>query len=312
VGIALVTRSLLVLVAVASAAVGCDAVEENSLTLTGTLEPGFASALDGPPASMDGINSEHARWEDGLAPSAIRFGTHADPAMITLGPTDGGLPGYPAYDGKLSMNIKMPHGTPVLAPFDVRLIGFNNRSALVRGSSADGSEQAPFDDVELCFESLSREWPGIIMCVYHLATSPLLVGHPDDVRCGIAERWEDQTGAAAGRQFYATNDDVADTEVASACGARIDAGLGRGRVLGYSGTVGDNPHVAFKFKVPASGPNPLTESGDLNLHWVQPARFFYWRCHEDDVSFQPGVLAYPVACGGYEVATHQQAISFKY
>jgi hypothetical protein len=30
------------------------------------------------------------------------------------------------------------------------------------------------------------------------------------------------------------------------------------------------------------------------------------------VSFQPGVLAYPVACGGYEVATHQQAISFKY
>jgi hypothetical protein len=281
--------------------------------LQGTREPGFASALEGPPASMVGINSEHARFEqDSPNPGTVRFGTHADPSVVTLGPSDGGLPGYPAYSGKLSMNIKMPHGTPVLAPFDLKLIGFNNRSAQVRGSSADGSRQEPFDDLELCFESLSDEWPGTIMCVYHLSTTPLLGGHPDDSRCGIADRWEDQVGVASGRQFYLESEQEIDESLASACQARIGAGLGRGRVLGYSGTVGDNPHVAFNFKVPASAPNPLTESGDAALHWVQPARFFYWRCHKDDVRFQPGVIAYPVACGGYEVAEHQRDLSFKY
>jgi hypothetical protein len=277
VGLALTARALLVLVTAALALVGCDAVVESSLELTGTRLPGFASAIDGPPASMEGINSEHARFErESQNPGVIRFGTHADPAVVTLGPTDGGLPGYLAYDGKLSMNIKMPHGTPVLAPFDVRLIGFNNRSALVRESSADGSLQAPFDDLELCFESLSDEWPGVILCVSHLSTSPLLGGHLVDDRCGIAERWGDQSSLALGRQFYLENEDLLESETAPACEARINAGLGRGRVLGYSGTVGDNPHVAFSVKVPASGPNPLTETGDVNLHWVQPARFFYW------------------------------------
>jgi hypothetical protein len=313
VGLALVARTLVALLAIAIATAGCSTIVEDSPTLNGTIEPGFASAITGPPVDMAGINSEHARFEiESSNTNLIRFGTHADPAVVTLGPTDGGSPGYPAYGGKLSMNIKMPHGTPVLAPFDLRLIGFNNRSARARGSSADGSRQEPFDDLELCFESLSADWPGMIMCVYHLHTSPLLAGHPTDTRCEIAALWEDQSGVASGRQFYLADEQELDQELASACDARVGAGLGRGRVLGYSGTVGENPHVAFNFKVPASVANPLTVSGDPNLHWVQPARFFYWRCHEDDVRFQPGVIAYPVACGGYQVAEYQQDTSFKY
>jgi hypothetical protein len=50
------------------------------------------------------------------------------------------------------MNIKIPHGAPVLQSFDVRFIGFNNWSTLVRESSTVGSRQSPFDGLELCFE----------------------------------------------------------------------------------------------------------------------------------------------------------------
>jgi hypothetical protein len=64
----------------------------------------------------------------------------------------GGGGGYPVYDGKMSMNIKIPHGAPVLQSFDVRFIGFNNWSTLVRESSTVGSRQSPFDGLELCFE----------------------------------------------------------------------------------------------------------------------------------------------------------------
>ena len=48
-----------------------------------------ASAIADPPADMTDVNSMHdaLRSEN----SKIQFGPHADPGVITLGPTDGGI-----------------------------------------------------------------------------------------------------------------------------------------------------------------------------------------------------------------------------
>ena len=61
--------------------------------------------------------------------SKIRFGTHADPKVITLGPKKGGKPGFKPYKGKHSLDIDMPLDTPILAPIDMTFIGFKNNSA---------------------------------------------------------------------------------------------------------------------------------------------------------------------------------------
>ena len=138
---------------------------------------GTATSLKLP---SDGVNSIHhlLRNEN----NRVRFGTQADPATVTLGPTDGGIPRYPPYDGKNSFNIKMPLMTPVLAPLDMTFVGFENRSAHTRG------RLEPFDDLELCFESVTTEWLGLVLCVYHLHTTPLLRGHLKHKDCGIQEK----------------------------------------------------------------------------------------------------------------------------
>ncbi|MBT7914559.1 hypothetical protein HN588_11705 [Candidatus Bathyarchaeota archaeon] len=127
-----------------------------------------ASAITSPPPSMEGINT-HTEL----------YGTGADPDIITLGPKTGGCTDCPPYPEKTSMEFELGHGVPVLAPIDMVLIGFSNRNAKYR-TGLDGEVQSPYNDLELTFESASPEWPGMIICVYHLSTSPLLPGHRQD------------------------------------------------------------------------------------------------------------------------------------
>ena len=264
-----------------------------AMTGLGGVPAGTASAVTGPPADMTGINSMHdlLRTQN----SSISFGTQANPAMMTLGPTDGGEPSWPPYEGKHSLNIKMPKETPILAPFDVRFVGFKNRSAEYRQDTPQDSYQAPFDDLALCFESVNDDWPGLVMCIYHLYTTPLLQAHLDNDACGIQERW-DGGGAEAGRIYYEYNSTEGSQRDPESCQPLLGSIIERGGVIGYSGQVGGNPHSAFKFKVRSLDQNPLTTAGDPYLHWVQPSVFFYWQCFEPDAMFQPGVLAYPFDC----------------
>ncbi len=164
--------------------------------------PVIASALTSPPVNTS-VNTMHPSLIN--ENTEIRFGTHADPNAITLGPTSGGPPGYDSYPLKNSMNIKMPDLTPVLAPIDMTFIGFANRNAEFRDDNGD--VQRPFDDLELCFRSDSQHWPGMVVCVYHLSTSPFLLGHNQSPRCAAVERWDPLgPGQAAGWLYFEDND----------------------------------------------------------------------------------------------------------
>ncbi len=164
-------------------------------------EAGMAeAALDDRPAPLPGSTR---RPGDGRTPpdDAVnrhldRWGTGAAPAMITAGPKTP-LRDYPPYEHKTGSGvIRGAVGDSVLAPLDMALIGFSNRSAARRGW------QTPYDDLELCFESRDRSWPGLILCVYHLADSPLLTGFPEANGCSVAESWSGD-GPAQGRLFFA-------------------------------------------------------------------------------------------------------------
>ncbi len=253
-----------------------------------------ASAISGPPADMTDVNSMHDALRTEY--SNIRFGTHADPDVITLGPTDGGIPVFQPYKGKNSLNVGMPLNTEVLAPLEMKFVGFDNRSAHGREG------QTPFDDLEICFESTSPDWPDMMICVYHLRTSPLLSGHLVDEECGLVEEWIGSSGSnAAGRIMFLRNETFFDKDTLAGrdpepCRAKMGNLVQRGEIIGYSGQVGSNPHVGFRFKVRSENQNPLTIRGDPYLHWVQPSAFFYWQCFEPDAVFQTGVLAYPFNC----------------
>ena len=135
-----------------------------------------ASAITSRPPSMEGINT-HTEM----------YGTGADPNIITLGPKVGGVPGWTPYSNKTSMEFELNHGAPVLAPIDMVLVGFKNRSATYR-IRPDGRKQAPYNDLELTFESATPDWPGMIIAVYHLLGSPLLLGHNQNPDCAEAEK----------------------------------------------------------------------------------------------------------------------------
>ena len=60
---------------------------------------------------------------DGINTHTEVYGTGADPNIITLGPKIGGCTGCPPYPNKNSMEFELDHGTPVLAPIDMVLIG---------------------------------------------------------------------------------------------------------------------------------------------------------------------------------------------
>ena len=141
-----------------------------------------SSALTEPPADMSGINEMHKVLLK--KNSKIRFGTHADPKVITLGPKKGGKPGFKPYKGKHSLDIDMPLDTPILAPIDMTFIGFKNNSA------EKNKKDKPFDDLEMCFESDSEDWPGMIVCFYHLRTSALMKGHLVNDECSRIKNYD--------------------------------------------------------------------------------------------------------------------------
>lgn len=259
-----------------------------------------ASAITSPPPSMDGING-HMEV----------YGTGADPDIITLGPKSGGREGWLPYPGKTSMEFELDHGTPVLAPIDMVLIGFNNRNAEYRTRS-DGEVQSPYDDLELCFESASPDWPGMIVSVYHLSTSPLLLGHFEGSEGYEVGEWQSSV-QAQGQVYYDTNYIVyRETDNSRSSDALIGRLVKRGEVIGYAGSVGDHSMAPFRFKVPHTEKNPTVNSGNPYLHWVRPGSFFYWKCYSPGADFPDGVLAYPFACDGYELSAEQYYVTFKY
>jgi len=259
-----------------------------------------ASAITSPPPSIEGINT-HSQL----------YGTGADPNIITLGPKNGRCSDWPPYPNKSSMDFELDHGTPVLAPLDMVLIGFDNRNANYRVRS-DGEIQSPYNDLELIFESASPDWPGMIICVYHLSSSPLLIGHNQDQACDEVEEWKG-TVQTRGHIFYSIDEYVfkglGDPD---SCEALIGRLVKRGEVIGYAGSVGNHSMAAFRFKVSHTSKNPTVRFGNRYLHWVQPDSFFYWKCYSPDADFPDGVLAYPFPCENYDLPAEQYDVNFKY
>lgn len=271
---------------------------------TQTATPGFpptsASAITSPPSNMDDINT-HTNF----------YGTGADPNIITLGPKEGGRSGWKPYPNKTSMEFELKHGAPVLAPVDMALVSFDNRNANYRIGS-DGERNTPFDDLELCFKSVDPDWPGMIVCTYHLSSSPLLLGHNQSSDCVEVEEWVG-TFQAQGHLFFEFDDYVvSENPVANPCEALIGRLVKRGEIIGFAGSVGTHSIAPFRFKVPHVSENPLVQRGDRYLHWVQPGSFFYWKCYSPDTTFPNGVIAYPFECGGYQLPSDQSDVNFKY
>ena len=256
-----------------------------------------ASAITSPPSSLDGINTH-----------SYVFGTDADPDMITLGPKVGSHPEWPIYAGKTSMEFELENGEPVLAPIDMVLIGFDNRNAMYR-IREDGERQEPFNDLELCFESTSTDWPDMIICTYHLFSSPLLLGHNQNMQCSESKEWKG-TFQADGHLFF-SNDDYMVSEIgnASSCEALIGYQIKRGELIGYAGSVGNHPMASFRLKVAYTTINPTVQKGNKYLHWVQPGSFFYWKCYSPETTFPNGVLAYPFICGDHQLPTEQYNVN---
>ena len=257
-----------------------------------------SSALTEPPTDMSGINGMHKVLLK--KDSKIRFGTHADPKVITLGPKKGGKPGFKPYKDKHSLDIDMPLDTPILAPIDMTFIGFKNNSA------KKNKKLKPFDDLEMCFESNTKDWPGMIVCFYHLRTSPLMKGHLVNNECSRIENYDIKKVAnGEGRTFFLTSDATwGKTHKSSrnpkSCQAKLGKQIKRGEVIAFSGQVGKHEFSSIKIKVKSDKQNPLMlknkAQGDPYLHWVQPAKFFYWKCFTPQTKFSEDVLAYPFQC----------------
>jgi hypothetical protein len=271
-----------------------------------------ASAITSPPPSMAGINT-HTEV----------YGQDADPNMITLGPKLGINPEKPGYATKHSMAWELKiHGTPVLAPIDMVLVGFQNDN-VTYGIGVDGQKYTPFNNLQLFFESSSPDWPGMIIYVYHLYSSPLLLGLFQNPDCGeCADRGENIQ--AQGHLYMGNRDYVADKGNARACQALIGYTVKRGELIGFAGSVGTHSFVDIGFKVSDTSINPLfglkgTDTsgerllqGNPYLHWVQPGLFFYWKSYSPDAIFPSGVLAYPFECDGYQLPAEQHDVNFKY
>jgi len=238
------------------------------------------------------------------------YGTGADPNLITLGPKFGSHPDWKTYAGKRGMEFELPHGTPVLAPIDMVLIGFSNNSANYR--IQEGQKNTPYNDLLLCFESASPDWPGMIIVVYHLYSSPLLIGHYQNPDCSECEEWGSNV-QAQGHLFFEYSDEVITGKGnAGACEALIGYTVKRGELIGFAGSVGTHSMAPFCFKVSHTSENPTVQKGNSYLHWVQPSAFFYWMSYSLDANFPSGVLAYPFECDGYQLPPEQHNVNFKY
>ena len=256
-----------------------------------------ACAITSPPPSMEGINT-HTEL----------YGTGADPDIITLGPRVGGHPDWPPYEHKPGMSFEAYNpGSPVLAPFDMILVGFRDTSTQI----VSGGISAHSDDVKLFFASASPDWPGVYMTVYHLLTSPLLTGHTQRASNDLL------APPAQGYQlFWDSNYTLSPTGNAASYGALIGYKVNRGELIGFAGTVpsgaGTHSFADFYFDVPDASVNPNITKGDKHLHLVQPGSFFYWKSYSPDANFPGGVLAYPFECDGYQLPVEQRDVNFKY
>ena len=256
-----------------------------------------ASAITSPPPSMDGINTH-----TGL------YGTGADPNIITLGPKVGGHPGWESYQYKPGMSFEAyKAGSPVLAPFDMVLVGFRDTSTQV----VSGGISAHSDDVKLFFKSASPDWPGAYMTVYHLLTSPLLTGH--------IQRASNDLVAPPAQGFQVFWDEtytLSPQGNAASYGALIGYKVKRGELIGFAGTVpsakGSHSFADFYFDVPDTSVNLNIKNGNKNLHLVQPGSFFYWQSYSPDATFPSGVLAYPFEIDGYKLPAEQRDVNYKY
>jgi hypothetical protein len=256
-----------------------------------------ASVITSPPSSMVGINT-HTEAYTG----------DADPNIITLGPKSGSKYSKP-YATKCGIEFELAHGTPLLAPIDMVLVGFQNNNAEYK--IVDGQKITPFNDVVLYFESVSPDWPGMIIKTYHLYSSPLLLGHYQNLDCSESEELYDSS-QAQGHLFFAFDDYITKEGKASACKALIGFTVKRGELIGYAGSVGSHTFASFCFKVSDTSINPTVKEGNPYLHWVQPSSFFYWKCYSPDADFPSGVLAYPFECDGYQLPAEQRDVNFKY
>jgi len=161
----------------------------------------------------------------------------------------------------------------------------------------------------------------MIIYVYHLYSSPLLLGQNINPDCGDIEVG---TGIiqAQGHLYMGNMDYVTDTGNAGACEALIGYTVKRGELIGFAGSVGTHSFVDIGFKVSDTSVNPLfglntkglvqPETGNPYLHWVQPGLFFYWKSYSPDAIFPSGVLAYPFETDGYQLPTEQRDVNFKY
>ncbi|TAL64339.1 MAG: hypothetical protein EPN88_11085 [Bacteroidetes bacterium] len=257
-----------------------------------------ASAITTPPSSMEGINT-HTEL----------YGTGADPDIITLGPKIGGHPGWPAYEHKPGMGFEAyDRGSPVLAPFDMVLVGFRDTSTQI----VSGGTSAHSDDVKLFFKSASPDWPGVYLTVYHLLTSPLLTGHTQSASNDL------MAPPAQGYQlFWDGNYTLPPQNNVASYGALIGYKVKRGELIGFAGTVPtskgvDHNFADFYFFVPDTSVNPNIKNGNKHLHLVQPGSFFYWKSYSPDAVFPSGVLAYPFETDGYQLPAEQRDVNFKY
>jgi hypothetical protein len=275
--------------------------ESTSLSVPISVPNTSACAITSPPLSMEGINT-HTEV----------YGTGADPNIITLGPKVGGHPGWTPYEHKPGMSFETYNrGSPVLAPFDMVLVGFRDTS---NNQIVSGGTIAHSDDVKLSFESASPDWPGVYMTVYHLLTSPLLTGHTQSLSNDLA------APPAQGYQFFWDGSyNVSPTGNATSYGALIGYKVKRGELIGFAGSVPtgsvEKPmhnFADFYFFVPDTSVNPNIKRGNVYLHLVQPGSFFYWKCYSPDVNFSSGVLAYPFECDGYQLPAEQHDVNFKY
>src|SRR3989339_2087147 len=208
-----------------------------------------ASAITLPPPSMDGINT-HTEL----------YGTGADPGIITLGPKVGGHLGWEPYQNKPGMSFEAyKGGSPVLAPFDMVLVGFRDTSTQI----VSGGVSAHSDDVKLFFESTSPDWPGVYLTVYHLLTSSLLTGHTQRASNDL------MAAPAQGYQiFWDGTYTLPPQGNAASYGALIGYKVKRGELIGFAGTVpapdgiGTHSFADFYFNVPDASVNPNIKNGN--------------------------------------------------
>lgn len=266
-----------------------------------TIPATSASAITSPPSSMEGINNH----------TELYSSTGADQNLITLGPKVDSYSKKTPYLGKRGFEFELESKAPLLAPLDMTLIGFQNNS-VKEGTGADGKTYSPFNDVALYFESASPDWPGMVMVAYHLYSSPLLPGHYQNPNCGDVEIGSKNV-PAEGHLFFPYDDYIVPSKGnAEVCQALIGRKVKRGELIGYAGNVGNHSFASFCFKVPDKSISPIVKKGNRNLHWVQPASFFYWKSYSPDATFPSGVLAYPFEADGYLLPAEQHNVNFKY